>query len=552
VKTSPRQITKKRSTFIPRISVSNVLDGAKSAQEILSYCLKELRAESGSLFAVEANSETLCLLGAIGARENRHCGKSIRIGDGVSGFVASTKRPLLVADSRNQKDITPRQRRHPVETFMSCPVLKDSSVLAVINVAGRKAGRAFSKKDLQKLQSIAAGCATMLERMLSHRSTCQMQECVTDGAIGAHENYESIERQLEDLRTYNAIIVQHLSDYICVFDRHLNIIHCNKGADFTLGGGTKKDVAMKGRCVLELPFDVDRDELKKSLERMIVEHMSFGLKDVKLKGVADFRVANLSFSPFFSPEGNILGGLLFVEDVTKTYEMRQRLNEAERFSLIGSLTSMITHEVNNPLDGIMRLINISLGQIKDDDPMRKYLIEAQKGLQRIASLVRSLLSFSRKSISLDAEVTPLNRLVDSAISAIRNRNDVKDISFHVKLAPESPSVRTNDFYQVFSNLLSNSFDAITREQGNIGIETRLDDDELHIIVEDDGCGIPKQLQSRIFKTFVTTKERGKGTGLGLAIVKKIVEKYDGQIAVKSDENIGTRMHLTFSRCKLTS
>ncbi|MBI5116949.1 GAF domain-containing protein [Candidatus Poribacteria bacterium] len=542
---------KRRSTFIPRISISNVLDGAKTAQEILSYCLKELRAESGSLFAIEENSETLCLLGAIGARENHHCGKSIRIGDGVSGFVASTKRPLLVADSCSQKGITPRQGRHPVETFMSCPVLKDSSVLGVINVAGRKTGRAFSKKDLQKLQSIAAGCATMLDRMLSYRSTCQMQECVTDGAIDAHENYESIERQLEDLRTYNAIIVQHLSDYIFVFDRHLNIIHCNKDSDFALGSGNKKDVTMKGHCVLDLPFDVDRGELKKSLEKMIVEHMSFGLKDVRLKG-SDFHIANLSFSPFFSPEGNILGGLLFVEDVTKTYEMRQRLNEAERFSLIGSLTSMITHEVNNPLDGIMRLINISLGQIKDDDPTKEYLVEAQKGLQRIASLVRSLLSFSRKSISLDAEVIPLNRLVDSAISTIRNRNDVKDISFHVKLATESPNVRTNDFYQVFSNLLSNSFDAITREQGNIGIETQLDDDELHIIVEDDGCGIPKHLQSRIFKTFVTTKERGKGTGLGLAIVKKIVEKYDGQIAVKSDENIGTRMHLTFSRCKLTS
>ena len=111
-------------------------------------------------------------------------------------------------------------------------------------------------------------------------------------------------------------------------------------------------------------------------------------------------------------------------------------------------------------------------------------------------------------------------------------------------------MKTNDFYQIIGNLLSNSFDALASGRGNVSVETEIDDDHLHIIVEDDGCGIPKAMQSRILETFWTTKGYGQGTGLGLAIVKKIVDKYDGTIEVDSQENVGTKTRLTFPVCSL--
>jgi signal transduction histidine kinase len=283
---------------------------------------------------------------------------------------------------------------------------------------------------------------------------------------------------------------------------------------------------------------------------LLLSGTPFSLNNVKIKDSPDFRVVNMFFSPFSTPEEKLIGGLLLVDDNTKNYEIQQRLVEAEKFSLIGSLTSMITHEVNNPLDGVMRLINISLAHIGADDPVRTYLTEAQKGLQRIASLVSSLLSFSRKSVSLDGEFTHLNAIIDSVVSAVRVRNDDKRVSVNLKLAPENPRVKTNDFYQVISNLVSNSFDAIALA-GNVTIQALADDTTLHIIVEDDGCGIPKRMQSRIFSAFWTTKEYGKGTGLGLAIVKKVVDKYEGAIHVQSEEKAGTKMHLKFPLEKIT-
>jgi signal transduction histidine kinase len=211
---------------------------------------------------------------------------------------------------------------------------------------------------------------------------------------------------------------------------------------------------------------------------------------------------------------------------------------------------MITHEVNNPLDGAMRLINLSLVKLKEEDgPVKEYLGEAKKGLNRIASLVSSLLSFSRKSASLDAGFAPLNTVIDNAVTTIRNRKHCKSIPIDLKLAPENPTVKTNDFDQIISNLLSNSCDAVSNGvpsgRRSILVETKLENGYLHIIVGDNGCGIPKRIQSQIFKAFCTTKEYGEGTGLGLAIVKKMIDKYEGTIKVESEENVGTEMRLTF-------
>jgi len=199
----------------------------------------------------------------------------------------------------------------------------------------------------------------------------------------------------------------------------------------------------------------------------------------------------------------------------------------------------------------MRLINLSLTQLKEEEPIREYLSEAQKGLNRIASLVNSLLNFSRKSISLDSEFATLNAVTENAMAIIRNRHHEKDISIDLSLAPENPTVKTNDFYQIISNLVSNSYDAVPSGSGSLKITTEVDDGLLHLTVMDNGSGIPRHLQSRIFNTFYTTKDYGKGTGLGLAIVKKMVEKYGGTIEADSGENMGTKMQLTFPLDRLT-
>ncbi len=549
MKSTHTKTRKKQLSLVPPIS--DIFDWNKTSEEILRHCLGELRAESGSLLLMEEDNESLQLVKAVGTRRNRHCGRIVRLGEGISGYVAANREPLLVTDLSKAKGLTSRKDRYPVDTFMSCPVLKGAAVLGVINVAGRKSGRPFSKRELKKLQAISEGCADVLGQMIAYQRPFKANERLVRETEKTQESLDDIERQLREIKNYNANILRCLSQYVLIFDRQFNITYCSRETDLGRLLGRGAEAQIPALSILDLPFDVERNKLKERLEALLLGGKPFSLNDVKVTNSPEFRIVNMFFSPFASTEGELLGGLLLVEDNTKNYDMRQRLLEAEKFSLIGSLTSMITHEVNNPLDGVMRLINLSLAQAGEDDPVREYLGEAQKGLNRIASLVRSLLSFSRKSASFDGEFTSLNTVIDSAVKVVRGRHEGKDISLRLKLASESPTVRTNDFYQIVGNLLSNSFDAVKPERGNVGIETKMDSDSLHITVHDDGCGIPKHVQSRIFDTFWTTKEYGRGTGLGLAIMKKMVDKYGGKIEVESEEDVGTRTHLTFPLSKLT-
>ena len=534
-------------SFIPFV---HSFDWGKMTEKILDSCLHEFGAESASIFLMEDNGQSLQLVKAIGSRKNRHCGRSLRVGEGISGYVASTKKPILTNDFSGDGMLVSRKKGHAVDTLMSCPVLDGSSVLAVINVAGRSAGRPFSQGDLKKFQNMAAEYASVLSRVIAlWRSSLASQPAAAEKKA-SEKNIEKTCGPPQETENYNDSILRCLSGHVLIFDLQFKVTYCSREEELAMFLGREKGAEIRNSSVLDLPFAIERRDLMGKLESLISEIAPFSLDNVQVRNCPEFRLLNMSFSPLSSAGGYLLGGLLLLEDNTRNYEIQRRLLEAEKFSVIGSMTSMITHEVNNPLDGAMRLINLSLAKLKKEDgPVKEYLGEAQKGLNRIASLVSSLLSFSRKSASLDAGFAPLNTVIDNAVTTIRSGKQCKSIPIDLKLAPENPTVKTNDFYQIISNLLSNSCDAVcngvSSEHGSIFVETELENGYLHIIAGDNGCGIPERIQPQIFKAFCTTKDYGEGTGLGLAIVKKMVDKYEGTINVESEEDVGTKIRLTF-------
>ena len=156
MKPNPRDVSKLRHPVAP--FVSDFSDLAQMTEEVLQYCLRDLRAESASLLIRSNDNGGLQLVRALGSRENRHCGEIVPLGSGVSGRVAAQRKPLLVTDISKEGNFVGRTKKYPVDTFMSCPVLGGPSVLGVINVSGRSAGLPFSKKDLRKLQTISENC----------------------------------------------------------------------------------------------------------------------------------------------------------------------------------------------------------------------------------------------------------------------------------------------------------------------------------------------------------------------------------------------------------
>ena len=219
-------------------------------------------------------------------------------------------------------------------------------------------------------------------------------------------------------------------------------------------------------------------------------------------------------------------------------ELKRKLATSEKLAVIGRLAAGVAHELNSPLDGVLRFVNLSIDKISENDPVREYLQEARTGLIRMADIVRSLLKFSR-NIVIENEPKNLQRMLHDAIAQIRHANSHPTLVVDVCVSDESLAVPAG-LFQVCTNLVKNAFDAIgDRPDGLLRIEAEAVDDVTEIRFRDNGCGIPERDRRKIFEPFFTTKEVGKGTGLGLSICARIVEKFNGTIDLVSEVGCGS-------------
>lgn len=209
-----------------------------------------------------------------------------------------------------------------------------------------------------------------------------------------------------------------------------------------------------------------------------------------------------------------------------------------KFSLPGRLATGLIHELNNPLDGIIRYINLSLNCLGEESIVKEYLMESKKGLNRIVKIVRSLLDF-RKIASFTPVTIDVNKVLEESMFLMNHYFISGRIAITKCLQQDLPLVHDHGLKLVFTNILKNACDAIGPGQGRISIFSERNDGFVDIKISDTGPGVPEEIRNNIFEPFFTTKEMGKGSGLGLAICLNIVERYKGCILLESEEGKGS-------------
>jgi two-component system, NtrC family, sensor kinase len=165
------------------------------------------------------------------------------------------------------------------------------------------------------------------------------------------------------------------------------------------------------------------------------------------------------------------------------------------------------------------------------------ITESLDGSERVKKIVQGLKRFARMD-EAEHKSADINECIESTINIVWN-----ELKYKATLKKDYGNVPLTKCYpqqmnQVFMNLLINAGHAIEK-QGEITIKTRDEDGAIWVEISDTGCGIPKESLDKIFEPFFTTKEVGKGTGLGLSITYEIVQKHNGEIAVKSEVGKGT-------------
>jgi signal transduction histidine kinase len=242
-------------------------------------------------------------------------------------------------------------------------------------------------------------------------------------------------------------------------------------------------------------------------------------------------------------ERNSPRGLLLVEDVTEAEQLKQRLELYEHLAIMGKLTLCVAHELNNPLDGIRRYLSLAMMKKEDSPSVERYLTEAQKGLQKMSMSLKSLM-FSANPFKAPprASDTVLNLLQDAIKIMMFQASDQRvQIDFHSP--PEFSKILTEaDLYYVFINVIKNALQAMP-QGGHLEVNGSLNEHQLEISFQDSGEGLTSQELEHIFQPFYTTKEGTQGLGLGLPICQKIMERYQGRLAVDSQPGKGTRVRV---------
>ncbi len=249
-----------------------------------------------------------------------------------------------------------------------------------------------------------------------------------------------------------------------------------------------------------------------------------------------------------NPRGiQVLGGMtarLLWNLVQHEARIQAQLFQAAKLATIGTFTSGIAHDINNPLYLVMSLAE-DMADESDPGVIRSHARDIVQAVRRIAAIVKGLTLYARVASADDLVGVDLNSALDEALKMARYATVLSEIEV-AKDYVARPVVRgrPEEILQVCVNIVTNAVQAMNG-RGALRLSTRREDGLVTATIADTGPGITGDILDKIFDPFFTTKEPGKGTGLGLHIAQTIVKKYGGLIDVSSHEGRGTTFRVQF-------
>ncbi len=246
-----------------------------------------------------------------------------------------------------------------------------------------------------------------------------------------------------------------------------------------------------------------------------------------------------------------------VEEKTQEITKHMRsLELAERLATLGKVASGIAHEINNPLGIILNRIEcMEADAARSPIPaeVRRDLLAVKAQAERISRVTKSILTFSRGSVSTLKPVD-INSVVRSCVAIAGERVSALSVRLECILAPSLPPVMgdRDRLETVMLNLINNGIDAVSPRDSDrvVTVRTRLvpmdGRPEVELTVSDNGPGIPDEIIGRVFDPFFSTKPAGQGTGLGLFLAYGIVADHRGRIEAKNGNGeMGALFVVTF-------
>ncbi|HEC60848.1 MAG TPA: PAS domain S-box protein, partial [bacterium] len=247
--------------------------------------------------------------------------------------------------------------------------------------------------------------------------------------------------------------------------------------------------------------------------------------------------------PIFGSDGELTGIGGINMDITESKAAAAQIIQASKLSTLGEMATSVAHELNQPLSVIRMAAGNSLRKISNGSAKYEYLTGKLERIstqaERAAAIITHMQMFGRKASEEPCPIDPCD-MVRGALGLMGEQLRLAEIDIKTELPEDCPSVKGHliQTEQVILNLLTNardaiqSYDQLKEKRIRLAVETE-DSENIKVIVEDTGGGIPDNVVERIFEPFFTTKEIGMGTGLGLSVSYGIVRDMGGTIEAVS-------------------
>lgn len=236
-------------------------------------------------------------------------------------------------------------------------------------------------------------------------------------------------------------------------------------------------------------------------------------------------------------DGQLLSIIILIRDVSQQEQSQATSKQLEQRAILGEVTAIFAHEVRNPINAIMLSLQVMEDNLGQHDPNYKWIENMRDECNKLMYLMDSVLSFA-KPLEYKMAGVDLNFLLSRILERWHPMLMRLNISPYFESDIDQPVIEGDlrALEQVFTNLISNSVNAMSEKGGSLGIKITESDNPqdrgfIQITLTDTGHGIPDEIKAHMFKPFVTGSSRG--TGLGLAITQRIINAHKGKIEVDS-------------------
>jgi len=363
-------------------------------------------------------------------------------------------------------------------------------------------------------------------------------------------------KQLEVEKLQLATAIDQAGEAVIITNQHRQIEYANKACQLQTGWQIDEIKTMPTYDALLADTD---HSFERQLESAVDSRLPWqGRCDIRCKDGKIF-TASISIAPIFDADNQLTNFIIIQEDISQQINLEEKIRHTQKQEALITLVGGIAHDFNNLLAGLVGQVYLASREVADRPKTKDRLKKIQGIAHEASSIVSQLLTFARQG-EHDAKEFPLNSFIKEFIKLAR-----LSVPESIAIVPDFDHSNyafrgdANLLQQALMNIVQNAADAckdMDNGRIDIGLST-FDCDQhptllqkypvlrhgnfAHIVIRDNGCGIPADIVDRIFDPFFSTKQLG--SGLGMAMVMGCIRNHHGIVDIESSPGKGTAIHL---------